>query len=141
LATNTKKERTTSHTSPLRRRRTKELMRQVSCKVFFLKLSWGRIAARRIPGRRIRRELTRIPLVGRRGKLLTIIKEFFIFFFIFWSHERHPICLPVPLIDFWWRRMKRHNRRTGSKWHTHRGSLTTKIVVSLPLPPSQLMHI
>jgi hypothetical protein len=52
------------------------------------------------PGRRIRRGLTRIPLVGRRGKLLTIIEVFFIFFFIFWSHERHPICMLVPLIDF-----------------------------------------
>jgi hypothetical protein len=85
--------------------------------------------------------LTRIPLVGRRDKLLTIIKNFFIFFFIFWRHERHPICLLVPLIDFQRRRMKRHIRRTRGKWHTHRGSLTTKIVVSLPLLPSQLMHI
>jgi hypothetical protein len=89
----------------------------------------------------MRRGLTRIPLVGRRGKLLTIIKVFFIFFFIFWRHERHLICLLVPLIDFWRRRMERHIRQTGSKWHTHRGSLTTKIVVSLPLPPSQLMYI
>jgi hypothetical protein len=134
-------ERTTNHILPLRRRRIKELMRQVSCKMFFPRLSWGRIAARRILGRRIRKRLTRIPLVGRRGKLLTIIKVFFIFFFILWSHERHPICLLVPLIDFWRRRMKRHIRRTGSKWHTHRGSLTTKIVVSLSLLPSQLMHI
>jgi hypothetical protein len=134
-------ERTINHILPLRRRRRiKELMRQVSCKVFFPRLSWGRIAARRILGRTIRRGLTRIPLVGRRGKLLTIIKVFFIFFFIFWRNEGHPICLLVPLIDFW-RRMKRHIRRTGGKWHTHRGSLMTKIVVSLPLPPSQLMHI
>jgi hypothetical protein len=99
-------ERTTNHESPLMRRRIKELMHQVSCKVFFPRLSWGRIAGRRILGQRIRRGLTRIPLVGRRGKLLTIIKVFF----IFRSHERHPICLLVPLIDFWWRRMKRHIR-------------------------------
>jgi hypothetical protein len=88
------------------------------------------------PGAEDKKRIDPDPLVGRWGKLLTIIKEFFIFFFIFWSHERHPICLLVPLIDFWWRRMKRHIRRTGSKWHTHRGSLTTKIVVSLPLPSS-----
>jgi hypothetical protein len=37
--------------------------------------------------------------------------------------------------------MERHVRRARGKRHTHRGSLTTKIVVSLPLTPCQLMHI
>jgi hypothetical protein len=59
--------------------------------------------------------LTQIPLVGRRGILLTIIKLFFLFFYIFNCHEGHPIGLLVPFIDFWWRRMKRHIRRVGSK--------------------------
>jgi hypothetical protein len=76
-------ESTINHKSPQRRRRAKELRRQVRCKVFFPRLSWGRIAARWILGWRIRRRLTRIPLVGRRGKLLTIIEIFFLFFFIF----------------------------------------------------------
>jgi hypothetical protein len=85
--------------------------------------------------------LTRIPLVGRRGKLLMIIIVFFIFFFIVSRHKRHPIGLLVPLIDFWRRRMERHVRRARGKRHTHRGSLTMKIVVSLPLTPCQLIHI
>jgi hypothetical protein len=79
--------------------------------------------------------------VGRRGILLTIIKIFFLFLFIFSCHEGHPIGLLVPFIDFWRRRMKRHIRRVGSKWHTHGRGLTTKVVVSIPLTPHQLMHI
>jgi hypothetical protein len=37
--------------------------------------------------------------------------------------------------------MEWHVRRARGKGHTHSGSLTTKIVVSLPLTPCQLMHI
>jgi hypothetical protein len=86
--------------------------------------------------------LTRIPVMGRRGKLLTIIKIFFLFFIIvFCCHEGHPIGLLVPFIDFWRRRMQRHIRRAGSKWHTHGRGLTTKVVVSLLLTPRQLMYI
>jgi hypothetical protein len=37
--------------------------------------------------------------------------------------------------------MKRHIRRAGSKWHSHGRSLMAEVIVSLPLMPSQLMHI
>jgi hypothetical protein len=37
--------------------------------------------------------------------------------------------------------MERHVRRARGEWHAHSGSLTTKIVISLPLTPCQLMHI
>jgi hypothetical protein len=47
----------------------------------------------------------------------------------------------VPLIDLRGRRMERHVRRARGKGHTHSGSLTTKIAVSLPLTPCQLMYI
>jgi hypothetical protein len=47
----------------------------------------------------------------------------------------------VPLIDLRGRRMERHVRRARGKGHTYSGSLTTKIVVSLPLTPCQLMYI
>jgi hypothetical protein len=51
---------------------------------FLPRLSWGRIAARWILGRRIGRRWIRIPLVGRRDILLSVIKKFFLFtFFIF----------------------------------------------------------
>jgi hypothetical protein len=79
--------------------------------------------------------------VGKRGILLTIIKIFFLFFIIFCCHEGHPIGLLVSFIDFWQRRMKRHIRRAGSKWHSHGRGLMTEVVVSLPLMPHQLMHI
>jgi hypothetical protein len=55
--------------------------------------------------------------------------------------HRHPIGLLVPFIYFWRRRMKRHIRQAGCKWHTEGSGLTTKVVVSLPLTPRQLMHI
>jgi hypothetical protein len=68
----------------LSRRWIEELRRQICCKVFFPRLSWGRIAARRILGRRIGGRLTRIPLVGRRDILLSVIKKLFLStFFIF----------------------------------------------------------
>ena len=79
-------------------------------------------------------------MVGRRGKLLAIINiDFFIF--IVCRHKRHPVGLLVPLIDLRGRRMERHIRRTRDKRHAHGGSLTTKIVVSLPLTPCHLMDI
>jgi hypothetical protein len=121
--------------------RSKEMMRHVRCKVFFPRLIWGRSTSRRTLGRRVRGGLTRIPLVGRRGKLLAIIKVSFFFVFIVSGHKRHPVGLLVPLIDLRGRRMERHVRRARGKGHTHSGSLTTKIVVSLPLTPCQLMHI
>jgi hypothetical protein len=37
--------------------------------------------------------------------------------------------------------MEGHIRRAGSKRHTHGRGLTTKVVVSLPLSPRQLMNI
>jgi hypothetical protein len=37
--------------------------------------------------------------------------------------------------------MERHVRRARGKGHTHGRSLTTKIVVRLPLTPCQLMYI
>jgi hypothetical protein len=79
--------------------RSKEMMRQVRCKVFFPGLIWGRSTSRRILGRRVRGGLTRIPSVGRRGKLLAIIKVCFFFFFIVSGHKRHLVGLLVPLID------------------------------------------
>jgi hypothetical protein len=84
--------------------------------------------------------LTRIPMVGRRGKLLVIINIGF-FFFIVCRHKWHPVGLLVPLIDLRGRRMERHVRRARDKRHAHGGSLTTKIVVSLPLTPCHLMDI
>jgi hypothetical protein len=79
---NQKRREPPSQRSPVRRRmmRRKEMMRQVRCKLFFPRLTWGRVASRWILGRRMRRGLTRIPMVGRRGKLLTIIKVCFFFF-------------------------------------------------------------
>jgi hypothetical protein len=121
--------------------RSKEMLCQVRCKLFFPRLIWGRITSRRILGRRVRGGLTRIPLVGRRGKLLAIIKISFFFFFIVSGHKRHPVCLLVPLIDLRGMQMERHVRRARGERHAHSGSLTTKIVVSLPLTPCQLMHI
>jgi hypothetical protein len=121
--------------------RSKEMMRQVRCKVFFPRLIWGRSTSRRILGQRVRGGLTRIPLVGRRGKLLAIIKVCFFFIIIVSGHKRHPVGLLVPLIDLPGRRMERHVRRARGKGHTHSGSLTTKIIVSLPLMPCELMHI
>jgi hypothetical protein len=47
----------------------------------------------------------------------------------------------MPFIHLWRRRMEGHVRRAGSKRDTQRCSLTTEIVVSLPLSPSQLMNI
>jgi hypothetical protein len=102
LATRTKKRREPPiQRSPVRRRlmRSKEMMRQVRCKVFFPGLIWGRSTSRRILGRRVRGGLTRIPSVGRRGKLLAIIKVCFFFFFIVSGHKRHLVGLLVPLID------------------------------------------
>jgi hypothetical protein len=119
--------------------RSKEMMCQVRCKVFFPRLIWGEEHFQKDPGRRVRGGLTRIPLVGRRGKLLAIIKV--CFFFIVSGHKRHPIGLLVPLIDLRGRQMERHVRRARGKVHTHSGSLTTKIVASLLLTPCQLMHI
>jgi hypothetical protein len=133
---NQKRREPSSQRSPVRRRRmrSKEMMHQVRCKLIFPGLIWGRIASRWILGRRVRGGLTRIPLVGRRGKLLAIIKVRF-FFFIVSGHKRHPVGLLVPLIDLRGRRMERHIRRARGEWHAHSGSLTTKIVVSLPLTP------
>jgi hypothetical protein len=84
--------------------------------------------------------LTRIPVIGRRDKQLTIIKISF-FFFVVCCHKWHPVGLLVPLIDLWGRRMERHVRRAGGEGNTHSGSLTTKVVVSLPLTPCHLMDI
>ena len=58
--------------------------------------------------------MTRIPMVGRRGKLLAIINIGF-FFVIVCRHKRHPVGLLVPLIDLRGRRMERHIRRTRDK--------------------------
>jgi hypothetical protein len=58
-----------------------EMVRQVRGKVFFPRLIRGRSTSRRILGRRVR-GLTRIPMVGRRGKLLAIIKVGFFFFVV-----------------------------------------------------------
>ena len=94
----------------------------------------------RVGRRRVGERLTQIPMVGRRGKLLAIINiDFFIF--IVCRHKRHPVGLLVPLIDLRGRRMERHIRRTRDKRHAHGGSLTMKIVVSLPLTPCHLMDI
>jgi hypothetical protein len=80
--------------------------------------------------------------VGRRDILFPVILKFFIFtFFIFSCHEWNSIGLLMPFINFWWRWMEGHVRRAGSKRNTHRYGLTTEIVVSLPLSPSQLMNI
>jgi hypothetical protein len=81
-------------------------------------------------------------LVGRRDILLPVIKKFFIFtFFIFRWHERNAIGLLMAFINLWRRRMEGHVRRAGIKRDTQRCSLTTEIVVSIPLSPSQLMNI
>jgi hypothetical protein len=120
--------------------RSKEVVRQVRGKVFLPRL---RSTARRILGRRVRGRLARIPGIRRRDKLLTIIKiSFFFFFFdIISCRKRHPVCLLVPLIDLRRRRMERYIRRAGGEGSTQRGSLTTKVVVSLPLTSSHLMDI
>jgi hypothetical protein len=105
-------------------------------------VSFPALAAGRILGRRIGWGWPRIPLVGRRDILLFVIKKFFLFtFFIFCWHEWNPIGLLVPFINLWRRRMEGHIKRAGSKRHTHGSGLTTKVVVSLPLSPSQLMNI
>jgi hypothetical protein len=53
------------------------------------------------PGGRIRRRGAWITLVGRRDKLISIIKELFLNIFIFSRHEWNTISLLVPFIDFW----------------------------------------
>jgi hypothetical protein len=71
--------------------------------------SWGRI----------RRSGARITLVGRRDKLISIIKEFFLNIFIFNRHEWNTISLLVPFIDIRRGCMKRHIRLAGSKRNSH----------------------
>jgi hypothetical protein len=122
--------------------RSKEVVRQVRGKVFLPRLIRGRSTARRILGRRVRGRLARIPVIRRRDKLLTIIKiSFFFFFDVVCCHKRHPVCLLVPLVDLRRRRMERHIRRAGGEESTQRGSLTTKVVVRLPLTSCHLMDI
>jgi hypothetical protein len=80
--------------------------------------------------------------VGRRDKLIPVIKEFFFFnIFIFSRHEWNSISLLMPFIYFWRRCMERHVRRAGSKRDAHGDRLTTEIVIRLPLSPSQLVDI
>jgi hypothetical protein len=130
--------------SPVGRRlmRSKEVVCQVRGKVFFPRLIRGRSTARRILGRRVRGRLARIPVIGRRDKLFTIIKiSFFFFIVVVCRHKWHPVGLLVPLVDLRGRRMERHVRRAGGEGNTHRGGLTTKVVVSLPLTSCHLMDI
>jgi hypothetical protein len=96
--------------------RSKEVVRQVRGKVFFPRLGRGRSTARGILGRRVRGRLARIPVIRRLDKLLPIIKiSFFFFFDVISCRKRHPICLLVPLVDLWRRRMERYIRRAGAK--------------------------
>jgi hypothetical protein len=79
--------------------------------------------------------------VGRRDKLIPVIKEFFFCIFIFSRHEWNSISLLMPFIYFWRRCMERHVRRAGSKKDSLGDRLTTEIVIRLPLPPGQLVNI
>jgi hypothetical protein len=104
----------------------KEVVRQVRGKVFLPRLGRGRSTARGILGWRVRGRLARIPVIRRRDKLLPIIKiNFFFFFDVISCRKRHPICLLVPLVDLWRRRMERYIRRAGGEGSTQSGSLTT----------------
>jgi hypothetical protein len=96
--------------------RSKEVVRQVRGKVFLSRLGRRRSIARRVLGRRVRGRLSRIPVIRRRDKLLTIIiKSFFFFVDVVYCRKRHPVCLLVPLVDLWRRRVERYIRRAGAK--------------------------
>jgi hypothetical protein len=95
--------------------RSEEVVRQVRSKMFLSKLGRRRSTARWVLGRRVRERLARIPVIRRRDKLLRIIKISFFFFDVISCRERHPICLLVPLVDIWRRRVERYIRRAGAK--------------------------
>jgi hypothetical protein len=120
--------------------RSKEVLRQVVGKMFLSRLGRRRSTARRVLGRRVRGRLARIPAIWGWVKLLRIIKIGFFFDVIGWR-ERYPIRLLVPLIDIWRRRVKRYIRRARGEGSTQSRSLTTKVVVGLPLTSSHLMDI
>ena len=105
--------------------RSEEMLRQVGGKVFLSRLGRRRSTARRVLGRRIRGRLARIPVIRRRDKLLRIIKKSFFFFDVISCRKRHPICLLVPLVDIWRRRVERYIRRARGEGSTQSGSLTT----------------
>jgi hypothetical protein len=106
--------------------RSKEVVRQVRDKVFLSRLGQRRSTARRILGRRVRGRLAQIPVIRRRDKLLTIIIiSFFFFVDVICCRKRHPVCLLVPLVDLWRRRVERYIRRAGGEGSTQSGSLTT----------------
>ena len=62
--------------------------------------------------------MARIPVIRRRDKLPTIIKISFFFFDVISCHERHLVCLLVPLVDLRRRRMERYIRRAGGEGST-----------------------
>jgi hypothetical protein len=95
--------------------RSKEVVHQVRGKVFLSRLGRRRSTARRVLGWRIRGRLARIPVIWRQDKLLRIIKISFFFFDVISCRKRHPICLLVPLVDIWRRRVERYIRRAGAK--------------------------
>jgi hypothetical protein len=105
--------------------RSEEVVRQVRGKVFLSRLGRRRSTARRVLGRRVRGRLARIPVIRRRDKLLRIIKISFFFFDVISCWKRHPICLLVPLVDIWRRRVERYIRRARGEGSIQSGSLTT----------------
>jgi hypothetical protein len=126
-----------------RRSGIKELGSQIHNKVFIPRVSGRRSAARWILwGRRIRRGGAQIILERRRGWLIHIINnKIFLNIIIGSRHKRDTIGRLVPIIDFRIGCMKAHIWGARSKQVTQRDCLSTQIVISLPLAPSQLIHI
>jgi hypothetical protein len=84
------------------------------------------------------KQMADLDVVGEEHTAMSLVT---IIFIIFWSHEGDTIMMFVPLINVC--EMFMNWYVLGARWqrHTRRRRLTTQDIISLPLVPSQIMHI